>query len=211
MSTKLLRELITAERELEAAKLKLELAKSAATKYIIESGVESADIDGYTLSLKQYKRQRTNSSNVLAELDDQISSAKQKLADQNSAELYKLQKQNFYNELKIAQLLSSPEVVELEKQRKQEIKNIAESDSSYFEVFAKVNTKSSDYLKSVVEQRQLIEMIAEGAALKKTTGKSISKQAVIKFVLAWSVEKLEPLDKAWEKKIKLHKQQYEII
>ena len=211
MSTKLLRELITAERELEAAKLKLELAKSAATKYIIESGVESADVDGYTLSLKQYKRQRTNKSEKLVELSKLINSHKQKLADQNSAELYKLQKENFYNELKIAQLLSSDEVQELQQEYKSEVAKIAAADSSYFEVFAKVNTKNSEYLNSVVEQRQLTEMIAEGAALKKTTGKSISKQAVIKFVLAWSVEKLEPLDKAWEKKVKLHKQQHEII
>lgn len=200
----ILKDYIKAQNEFQLAKSKLDSARAKATELVLDLGVESANMDGYNIVLKQYKKPRSESSAEIMELQAQLDEQKARLAQDNADEIRNLQKSIFYANLEIERLLSNDQVADLEHRLNAARANLAEQRSTYYEVYAKPDPKSGNYLKSLVEERKLNELLAQGSALRKQCGKAITKASVFKFILAWSVTD-DDLDEAWAEYVEQHK------
>ena len=201
-----IKELIEAQNAQKAADARLASAKMKAVEYIKDCGYDKIEIEGYTISLKEYKRQTHKANENICQLAAELEAARQKLADANALKIYELQQKIYDLRYELHSIVNNDDTKKLEILIREAEEELKENANSKLDVVVKFNAKSANLL-NFVDERQYQDLVIAGAKAKQICGKSLGKAAVANFILSWAHTPKSaqlPLMEAWQLRLDEH-------
>lgn len=196
--------LIKAENEAKAAAAKLAAAKLAATKFMQESDIDKVESLGYTVSLKQYSRQKVKTTNEIDALEQQLEIVMSSLAENHLEEIYETQQAIHHLEYKLHNLVNNEETTTLTRLINSLKDELAQQSNAKYDVKLKFDVKSSA-MSQYVTDREFKNLVVEGKKLASICGKSISQTEVAKCIIAWAHSGTsQTLNEFWEDRVGVH-------
>lgn len=198
--TNAIKTLIDAEKAYLKAKAELETAKLEATRYVIDSGYDEVDIEGYKVKIKEYKKQKVQDTAEILDLENQLELIRTRITEANKQKIYDLQKQKFYLEVELEQLMHNDMTESIENKIEAQRQKLADSAESRYEVYCKFNNKAAE---ACLDTRLMKKFIKKGWQLRDECPKGISKGQVLKFLLEYKDS--ENIEDEWDNLVDRHK------
>ena len=192
--------LIAAEKAYSKAKAELETAKLEATRYVMDSGYNEVDIEGYTVKIKEYKKQKIQDTADILDLENQLELIRNKITEVNKQKIYDLQKQKFYLEVELEQLMHNDMTESIENKIEAKRQKLSDSTESHYEVYCKFNNKAAE---ACLDTRLLKKYVKKGWQLRDECPKGISKGQVLKFLLEYKDS--ENIENEWDNLVDRHR------
>lgn len=198
--TNTIKNLIEAEKAYSKAKAELETAKLEATRYVIESGYEEVDIEGYKVKIKQHKKQKIQDTTEIQNLVDQLEKVRKRITESNKEKIYELQRKKFYIDIELNQFMNNDMTASIENKIEAKRAKLADSAESHYEVQCKFNNKAAE---SYLDTRLMKKFINRGAELRGVCPKGITKGQVLKFLLEYKDS--EDIETEWDNLVERHR------